>query len=91
MRCKLHLLRSVSFVALHHINEIRTRAGDVKSFFTGREKSVTRGFLCNETTSFTLISVAKESSQNQKGKGGRGGGRRVGLVYHLGFCNGGRI
>ena len=75
MRCKLHFLHSMSLVALHHINEIRTRPGDVmsyKSLLTGREKIITRGSLCNETTRFTLISVATESSWNW-------GGGRVGV------------
>ena len=45
-----------------------------KSLLTGREKIITRGSLCNETTRFTLISVATESSWNWGG--GRVGGEK---------------
>lgn len=69
----LHLLHSMSLVALHHVNEIRKRAGDVMSYtslFVGREKSSRCGSPCNEKTRFALISVTTEGSRSHGGVAG---------------------
>ena len=61
-------LHSMSHVALHHINEIRRRAGDVMSYtslFVDGEKSRRRDSLCNETTRFALIFVTRSRGEGE--------------------------
>ena len=67
MTFSLAYILDVSFVALYHIDEIGSRAGDAMScasLFVGREKSVRCGSLCNERTRLALISVTSESSRS---------------------------